>query len=210
MPTDSDSLEEIGKRVVRCRICRDRFAATATAHEPRPVFWCTPTAKLLVAGQAPGARVHASGRFFDDPSGDRLRHWMGIDKETFYDRSRIAILPMAFCFPGYDQRGSDLQPPSICARTWRRMILERLPSIQTSLLIGRHAQSWHLGNRSRGGVRRLVSNWREFAPAFFPLPHPSWRNNALISDLNGFENELLPAMRNRIQELLAGQSPSGQ
>ena len=200
----TEELEDLETGIGNCRVCSSRFASTATAHQPRPVFWCAGTARLLLVGQAPGARVHASGMFFDDASGDRLRGWMGLDRETFYDRSRIAILPMAFCFPGYDKKGSDLPPPPICARIWRRRILERLPEVRTTILIGRHAQNWHLGRRADCGVTRLVGQWRDLAPEYFPLPHPSWRNNALISRLAGFEDELLCALRNRVNELLQG------
>ncbi|MCE2522449.1 MAG: uracil-DNA glycosylase family protein [Rhodobacteraceae bacterium] len=198
-----EPIEKIGELIASCRVCNDRFAATATAHRPRPVFWCEPTAKLLVAGQAPGARVHASGVFFDDASGERLRDWMGLDRTTFYDRRRIAILPMAFCFPGYDRNGSDLPPPTVCARLWRNRVIAQLPDVRTTLLIGRHAQLWHLGDRARCGVRELVEGWRDHAPEYFPMPHPSWRNNALVAGLKGFEEELLPALQKRVRELLS-------
>ena len=197
-----ERLEQLETRVSECRICSERFAVTATAHRPRPVFWCEPTARLLVAGQAPGARVHSSGMFFDDASGDRLRDWMGVDRRTFYDRSRIAILPMAFCFPGYDRHGSDLPPPPVCAETWRSRILAQLPGIRTALLIGRHAQLWHLGSRAGSGVRELADDWRSHAPDCFPLPHPSWRNNALLAQLKDFEAGLLPALRRRVADIL--------
>jgi len=104
------TFDTLARDIAACRLCADRFAATETGHAPRPVFWASPTARVLVAGQAPGARVHASGRPFTDPSGDRLRDWMGVEEATFYDLSRVAILPMAFCFPGYDAKGSDLPP----------------------------------------------------------------------------------------------------
>ena len=184
-----------------CRLCADRFAATATAHEPRPVVWLgTAQPRVLIAGQAPGARVHASGRPFTDPSGDRLRDWMGIDEARFYDRSRIAILPMAFCFPGYDARGADLPPPAICARTWRRRLLDGLkPSL--TLLVGAYALNWHLG---RGpSVRDRVAAWTEMAPKVFPLPHPSWRNTAWLRKNPWFERDLVPRLRARVAEVLA-------
>lgn len=183
-----------------CRLCEGRFAATATAHKPRPVPWFQPTARLLIAGQAPGARVHESGRPFTDPSGDRLRDWMGVDEATFYDRSRIAILPMAFCFPGYNAKGSDLPPPPICARTWRRKTIENLPNVRLTLLIGGYAQKWHL--LSHGGVSATVQAWRDHVPACFPLPHPSWRNTAWIKKNPWFEADLLPDLRARIKEVL--------
>ncbi len=184
-----------------CRICADRFAATKTGHEPRPVAWFGPTARILIAGQAPGLRVHESGRPFTDPSGDRLRDWMGVDKPTFYDRSCIAILPMGFCFPGYDAKGADLPPPPICAKTWRARLLSQLPDIRLTLLIGGYAQKWHLPGKE--GVQATVASWRQHAPAAFPLPHPSWRNNAWLKRNAWFLDDVLPALRSRVAEVLA-------
>ena len=187
-------------RLKSCRICAEKFAATATAHEPRPVAWFAPGARILVAGQAPGMKVHNSGKPFTDPSGDRLRDWMGVNEATFYDRDRIAILPMAFCFPGYDAKGSDLPPPKICAQTWRTPILETLPNIRLTLLIGGYAQKWHLGTKT--GVTDTVAAWRDHGPGVFPLPHPSWRNTGWLKKNPWFEAELLPVLRARIAEVL--------
>ena len=185
--------------VASCRLCADRFAATATRHAPKPVTWFQPGARVLIAGQAPGLRVHNSGRPFTDPSGDRLRDWMGVDENTFYDRSRIAIVPMAFCFPGYNAKGSDLPPPPICAQTWRDRVIAALPDIQMTLLVGGYAQAWHLG---KGSVTDRVAAWRDHAPDVFPLPHPSWRNNAWIARNPWFETDLIPALRARLKEVL--------
>ena len=182
-----------------CRLCAGRFAVTATAHAPRPVVWFRPGARLLIVGQAPGARVHASGKPFDDPSGVRLRDWMGIPPETFYDRDRIAIVPMAFCFPGYDAKGSDLPPPPICAQTWRAQVMAQLKP-RLTLLVGGHAQRWHLG--AKGSVADTVAGWRDHAPAVFPLPHPSWRNTGWLKRNGWFADDLLPALRARVQEVL--------
>ena len=185
-----------------CRLCADRFAATQTAHAPRPVVWigtCSP--RILIAGQAPGARVHASGRPFTDPSGDRLRDWMGIGEDMFYDRNRIAILPMAFCFPGYDQRGADLPPPAICAKTWRRGLLDALTAPPLTLLVGRYALDWHLGRGPT--VRDRVAAWAEGAGNIIPLPHPSWRNTAWLKKNPWFLEELVPHLRRRVAEVLA-------
>ena len=167
-------MDALRSEITACRLCANRFVATATAHEPRPVVWFRPGARILVAGQAPGARVHASGVPFDDPSGERLRDWMGIGREAFYDRSRIAIVPMAFCFPGYDSRGADLPPPPICARKWAARVHESLGDIPLTLLVGGHAHKWHLGTRA--SVTKTVQDWRDHAPRRFPLPHPSWRS----------------------------------
>ena len=182
-----------------CRLCACRFAVTATAHAPRPVVWFRPGARLLIVGQAPGARVHASGKPFDDPSGVRLRDWMGIPPETFYDRDRIAIVPMAFCFPGYDAKGSDLPPPPICAQTWRAQVMAQLKP-RLTLLVGGHAQRWHLG--AKGSVADTVAGWRDHTPAVFPLPHPSWRNTGWLKRNGWFADDLLPALRARVQEVL--------
>ncbi|MBF9030545.1 uracil-DNA glycosylase family protein [Rhodobacterales bacterium HKCCE3408] len=194
-------MDDLARDIRACRICADRFAATATAHEPRPVLWVRPGARVLIAGQAPGARVHESGRPFTDPSGDRLRDWMGVDEATFYDRDRIAILPMAFCFPGYDAKGGDLPPPKICAATWRNPVLDALGSVELTLLVGSYAHGWHLGPGV--SVRDRVLGWRDHAPSVFPLPHPSWRNTAWLRRNPWFETDLLPALRQRVNEVLS-------
>ena len=188
-------------RIAKCRLCADRFAATATSHAPRPVLRISPTARLLIAGQAPGARVHASGLPFDDPSGDRLRDWMGIGRDVFYDRTRIAIVPMAFCFPGYDAKGSDLPPPPVCARTWRAQVLETLPHVELTLLVGQYAQRWYLG--AGQGVTGTVRDWRAHGPARVPLPHPSWRNTGWLKKNPWFEAEVLPWLRIEVARLTA-------
>ena len=186
-----------------CEICRDRFGATATAHRPRPVVWFNRSARILVAGQAPGIRVHEAGKPFFDRSGDRLREWMGVDADTFYDRSRLAVVPMAFCFPGYDDAGSDLPPPRVCANTWREKVMTHLPNVRLALLIGGYAQSWHLNQPANRGVTKTVAAWRETFPSVLPLPHPSWRNTAWLKKNPWFETDLLPALRVRVQEELA-------
>lgn len=195
-------LARLARDIAACRRCADRFAATATAHAPRPVLRVSATARLLVAGQAPGARVHASGLPFDDPSGDRLRDWMGVDRATFYDAGRIAIAPMAFCFPGYDDRGADLPPPPVCARTWRAALMAALPQVELTLLVGAHAQRWHLGPRARPRLTETVKAWREYLPDALPTPHPSWRNTAWLKRNPWFEAETAPALRAAVWRLL--------
>lgn len=190
----------IPEDISACRLCAERFAATETGHAPRPVVWFKPGARILIAGQAPGARVHASGKPFTDPSGDRLRDWMGIDEATFYDRKRVAIVPMAFCFPGYDAKGSDRPPPKICAKTWRAAVMAHVGDVPLILLIGGYAQSWHLGTKTN--VTDTVTGWRDHAPRAFPLPHPSWRNTGWIRKNPWFEAEVLPALRARVKEVL--------
>lgn len=183
-----------------CTLCRDRFAATATAHAPRPVVWFRPGARLLVAGQAPGARVHASGVPFDDASGARLRGWMGVTAEQFYDLDRVAVVPMAFCFPGYDAKGADLPPPAVCAATWREQVMAVLPRLRLRLLVGGAAQRWHLGP---GSVTQRVAEWRAHArTGVFPLPHPSWRNSGWLRRNPWFEAELVPELQRAVARVL--------
>ena len=194
-------MTDLPAEITACRLCADRFAATATGHAPRPVAWFRPGARILIAGQAPGMRVHEAGRPFADPSGDRLRGWMGLDDVTFYDRERIAIVPMAFCFPGYDATGSDLPPPRICAETWRAQVMASLGAPELMLLVGGHAQAWHLGGRS--SVTARVAGRRDHAPAVFPVPHPAWRNTGWLRKNPWFEAELLPVLRARVEEVLS-------
>ena len=183
-----------------CRLCAARFAATATAHQPRPVAWFRPEARLLIASQAPGARVHESGRPFTDASGDRLRGWLGLSEAEFYDRNRVAIVPMAFCFPGYDAKGSDLPPPPVCAETWRGPVMQALPRLRLRLLVGGYAQRWHLGLRN---VTEAVTGWRHWAAQdVFPLPHPSWRTTGWQKRNPWFEAELLPELRARVRVVM--------
>ena len=188
------------KDIQACRICATRFGQTATAHQPRPVVWFDSPPRIVIAGQAPGARVHESGKPFTDPSGDRLRDWMGIDDMTFYDRSKIAIVPMAFCFPGYNAAGHDLSPPKICADTWRGRVLEHLGAAPLTLVIGAYAQKWHLGGAEP--VTTRVAGWRDHAPRVFPLPHPSWRNTGWINKNPWFASALLPALQAAVKDAL--------
>lgn len=194
------SFDTLTTNIAACTICKDRFAKTDTAHDPRPVVWFRESARILIAGQAPGMRVHKAGKPFFDPSGDRLRDWMGVDSETFYDKDRIAIVPMAFCFPGYNAKGSDLPPPPICARTWRAQVLSNLPNIRLTLVIGGYAQKWHL--RTKSGVTDTVADWKSHLPGAIPLPHPSWRNTAWIAKNRWFETDLLPVLRTSVEKAL--------
>lgn len=194
-------MDDLTHDIRACRLCAARFAATATAHAPRPVVWLSPKARILVSGQAPGARVHGSGIPFDDRSGDRLRQWMGVTAEEFYDRDRIAILPLAFCFPGYDAKGSDLPPPRVCADTWHARAMQEMPGLQLKLLVGGYAQTWHLGTRRP--VSEVVRDWQAAPPGTIPLPHPSWRNTGWLKRNPWFEADLLPVLRRRVRALLA-------
>jgi uracil-DNA glycosylase len=193
-------VEKLCEEIRACRICADRFAATHTQHQPRPIAWFASSARILIAGQAPGLRVHNSGRPFTDPSGDRLRHWLGLGEAEFYDRDRVAIVPMGFCFPGYTAQKADLPPPPICARTWREQVMQSLPHVALTLAIGGPAQAFHLGGKMPVGHR--VAAWRDHAPRVFPLPHPSWRNTGWLKRNPWFEAELLPVLRGRVKELM--------
>lgn len=193
-------MTDIRDEIAACRLCAGRFAATATAHSPNPVVWFRPGARVLIASQAPGLRVHEASTPFWDRSGQRLRAWLGMTEAAFYDRARVAIVPMAFCFPGYDSRGSDLPPPPVCAQTWRARALAALGDIPLTVLIGGHALKWHLGRRD--GVTGTVAAWRELSPRVFPLPHPSWRNTAWLKRNPWFEADLVPALRARVREVM--------
>ncbi len=183
-----------------CTICTERFAATHTAHQPRPIVWFTPQARLLIAGQAPGMRVHKSGKPFDDPSGDRLRDWLGLDAAAFYDTSKVAILPMGFCFPGYNAKGSDLPPPAICAKTWRASAMQMLPAIKVQILIGGYAMKYHLSDFTT--VTQAVQAWRTHPKGVFALPHPSWRNTGWLKKNPWFARDVLPRLRAAVAEVL--------
>ncbi|SHI78154.1 uracil-DNA glycosylase family protein [Wenxinia saemankumensis] len=193
-------MSDVRDEIAACRLCRDRFAATATAHTPRPVVWFAPGARLLIASQAPGLRVHEAGTPFWDRSGTRLRDWLGVTEAEFYDRSRTAIVPMGFCFPGYDRNGGDLPPPAICAETWRDRALGFLPDIRLTVVIGAAALRWHLGTKAP--VTQVVRNWRDHWPDVIPLPHPSWRNTGWLKKNPWFEAEVLPPLRARVREVL--------
>lgn len=187
-------------RLSNCTLCADRFAATATRHRPKPVVWFRPGARLLICSQAPGMRAHTSRIPFDDPSGDRLRDWLGLDRTAFYDQSRVAIVPMGFCFPGYDAAGSDLPPPAICRKTWHAEVLDHVGDVPFKLVVGGYAHKYHL--RTRTGVTETVRKWRDHWPSVLPLPHPSWRNTAWLKKNPWFEGEVLPALRSRVQEVM--------
>ncbi len=170
----------------------------------RPVFQCDSRARILIAGQAPGRKVHESGVPFDDASGDRLREWMGVDKTQFYDQRQIAILPMAFCYPGTGKSG-DLPPRKECASKWREPMLAALPNIELILVIGKYAQDYHLDSTELGkgaGVTEIVKNWRAFWPHALPLPHPSPRNNIWLAKNAWFEADVLPTLRARVNNLI--------
>lgn len=198
---DIDDFQALSARVRACQIC-----AAHLPLGPRPVFQISPTAVLLIEGQAPGRKVHETGVPFDDASGDRLRDWLGIDKATFYDPSRVAILPMGFCYPGTGSSG-DLPPRPECAPAWRSALLACLPKVRLTLAIGLYAQAWRLGERRRDTLTETVRDWRAYWPEALPLPHPSPRNNIWLKKNPWFEGEVVPELRARVAALLADVSP---
>ncbi|QPM88885.1 uracil-DNA glycosylase family protein [Pseudooceanicola algae] len=193
-------MTQLADDIRACRLCADRFAATQTRHRPAPVVWLNPAARILIAGQAPGRQAHEKQRPFDDRSGDRLRDWMGVTRDEFYDVTRMAFLSSAFCFPGYDAKGSDLPPPPICAQTWAPAVLSSLPNLRLHLLIGGYAQKIHLGTRAP--VTQTVAAWREAPAGRIPLPHPSWRNTAWLRRNPWFETELIPVLRAEVRKAM--------
>ncbi len=201
-----DEVSRLLDDIRRCRICRDMPDGAPLPHEPRPVLQLDRSARLLIAGQAPGTRVHASGRPFTDPSGDRLRQWLGIGEDVFYDQSKVAIVPMGFCFPGLDARGGDLPPRGECAVQWRARVMAQLPDLGLVLTIGQYAQRWHLGGLRKASLTQTVASWRELfetlEPAVLPLPHPSWRNTGWLKKNPWFEAETVPVLQREVARLL--------
>ena len=191
------SLSTLLKEVRACDIC-----AAALPHGTRPVLQAGPKARILIAGQAPGRKVHESGILFDDPSGNRLREWLQIDREVFYDPDKLAILPMGFCYPGTGKSG-DLPPRSECAPQWRRPLLDLLPNIELTLVVGQYAQAHHLPDNPHKNLTETVRAWRDFWPQALPLPHPSPRNNIWMRKNPWFEEDVLPALRKAVHKLLS-------
>jgi uracil-DNA glycosylase len=197
-----EPLAPLLKDIRACRICVEAPVAAPLPHEPRPVLQASKSARLAVFGQAPGNLVHRTGKPFNDPSGDRLRDWMGVGRKEFYDPEKLAIVPMGFCFPGYDDKGGDLPPRKECAAHWRARLMAALPNLKCCILVGAYAQQWHLGRRAKKNLTETVKAWRDFAPDFFTTPHPSWRNNVWLRKNSWFEAELLPALRRRVRRLM--------
>lgn len=190
------SLNSLLAEVRACTIC-----APHLPHGVRPVLQIHPQARVLVAGQAPGRKVHQSGLPFDDASGDRLREWMGVTREVFYDAPQIAIVPMGFCFPGTGKSG-DLPPRPECAPAWRAQLLDHLSRLQVTLAVGQYAQAYHVSEQ-RSSLTETVRHWRSYWPEVIPLPHPSPRNNLWLNRNPWFEKDLIPMLRQRVSEALA-------
>lgn len=186
----------MSNEIKSCSICLKHLPAG-----PRPVFQVSQTAKILIVGQAPGRRVHETGIPFNDPSGDRLRDWVGIGKDVFYDASKVAIVPMGFCYPGTGKNG-DLPPRKECAEKWRVKLLDQLVSIEFTLIIGQYAIEWHLKEKRKKTLTETVKSWRSYWPDHVVLPHPSPRNNIWLKKNAWFESEILPDVKKRIGELL--------
>jgi uracil-DNA glycosylase len=193
--TSSTSAARLLTEVRACTLC-----AAYLPLGPRPVLQTNPRATILIAGQAPGSKVHASGIPFQDASGDRLRDWMGVDADTFYDDTRIAILPMGFCYPGTGKSG-DLAPRPECAVAWRNKLMAMLVNVKLTLVIGQYAQTWHLGHQQRPTLTETVQAWRNYWPLNLPLPHPSPRNNIWLKRNPWFGTDVLPRLRRRVREL---------
>ena len=191
------SLDALLTEVRACRVCAQHLPLG-----PRPIVRAGADARILIVGQAPGARVHASGIPWDDASGNRLRKWLGIDVAVFNDESQFAIIPMGFCYPGRGNSG-DNPPRRECAQLWLDSLLEKLPEIQLTLLIGQYAQRHFLGDRSKPSLTETVRAWQEYAPTVIPLPHPSPRNQAWFQRHPWFESEVVPALRGKVESLLA-------
>lgn len=191
-----EKLDQILNEIRACTRCADLPLG------PRPVLRASPTARLAVCAQAPGTRVHNTGLPFNDPSGDRLRHWMGIDRDVFYDTARINIIPMGFCYPGRDPRGGDRPPRPECAATWHPRLFGSLPAPDLLLAIGRYAQDYHLGPRARPTLTETVRAWRDYWPRIIPLPHPSPRNYGWLKRNPWFEEEVVPALREAVARAL--------
>jgi uracil-DNA glycosylase len=192
----SEALADLVAQIRACRTC-----ANVLPHEPRPVVRVDGQTPILICGQAPGRRVHESGLPWDDPSGDRLRAWLGLDRDTFYRGDLVSVAAMGFCYPG-TVKGADLPPRPECAPQWRARLMALLPGVRLTLLVGTYAQRWHLGAAGKPSLSETVAAWRDYAPQIFVLPHPSWRNSGWINQRPWFAKELVPALRARVAEVV--------
>jgi uracil-DNA glycosylase len=196
--TTRENLSTLLAEIRACRVCEAYLP-----HGARPILRASDTAKICIVAQAPGIRVHETGLSFNDPSGDRLREWLGIDRDVFYDEARMAIIGMAFCFPGYTDSGADKPPRPECAPLWQARLMAALPDFDLTLLVGTYAIDWHLAGRRKSNMTETVRAWRDYGPRIIPLPHPSWRNNAWLKGNPWFAKELLPELRRRVRLALA-------
>lgn len=190
-------LDRLLAEIRSCRLCEAHLPLG-----PRPLLRVSASARLAICAQAPGTRAHLAGLTFDDASGERLRDWLGLDRAAFYDTARVAVVPMGFCFPGTMPRGGDYPPRPECAPAWRQRVFDLMPRIELKLLVGSYAQAWHLGPRRQPTLTATVAAWRDYLPAFLPLPHPSWRNTGWIKANPWFSADLLPYLKKRVRELV--------
>jgi uracil-DNA glycosylase len=199
----NDDFDRLLTEIRACTVC-----AAHLPLGPRPIVRGRPSARLLVVSQAPGVRVHESGVSFDDPSGDRLRDWLGLDRETFYDETQVAVMGMGFCYPGRAGNGGDLPPRRECAPLWHAPLRALLPAVELTLLVGSYAVNYYQPSTPKRSMTEAIGRWREFLPAVFVLPHPSWRTALWLRANPWFENEVLPALRGRVGEVLSPRSRS--
>ena len=192
----AETFNKLAIEIRACEICKQDLPLG-----PNPVFQASAKARILIAGQAPGIRVHESSIPFNDPSGDRLRDWLQIDRETFYNPEKFAIIPMGFCYPGTGKNG-DLPPRPECAATWHERLLATLPDIQLTLVIGQYAHKYHLGNNRKKNLTETVRAWQEYQPNLIPLPHPSPRNNIWLKKNPWFDEDVIPVLQDKIRSLL--------
>ncbi len=197
MTTPAETLERLLGEVRACTLCAEHLPLG-----PRPVLRAAAGARLMIVGQAPGTKVHETGVPWNDPSGDRLRDWLAIDRDRFYDPARIAIVPMGFCYPGRDKNGGDRPPRPECAPTWHERLWAQLPNIELVILAGAYAQRHYLGPRAGRTVTATVTTWRDYLPRYIPVPHPSWRTRAWVTRNPWFETELIPHLRRTVAALL--------
>ena len=187
------------REISACRIC-----AANLQHGPRPILRVSSTARLLIISQAPGSKVHQTGIPWNDASGDHLRDWMNLDRSTFYDETKIALVPLSFCYPGAGTTGGDKPPRPECAPLWHERVLAHLPNLQLTLLVGQYSQKRYLGSCRKTSMTETVKAFSEFGPKFFPLPHPSWRSRIWMRRQPWFEQAVIPELRRAVQRLTAG------
>jgi uracil-DNA glycosylase len=191
------ALKRLVSEVTACRLCADDLPLG-----PRPVLSVSGTARVLIIGQAPGTKVHETGIPWNDRSGDRLREWLALDRDAFYDVRRIAIMPMGFCYPGRDKNGGDAPPRPECAPRWHDRVMRLMPKLELVLLVGSYAQAHYLAKARKGTMTETVAAWRDYAPRYIPLPHPSWRNTVWLKKNPWFADDLLPVLRKRVHKLI--------